>query len=131
MACFELPYALLTLYTDTPAPWSLARHPGWISLDMQEFKIQNIVGSCDAKFPIRLEGLSYSHAFFATVSFFLCLLPIWLRGQGHEQCPQAGEWRVCLPGCALQRPLRLRARLSGESIVRMGHGLQVGLCSSW
>jgi hypothetical protein len=25
-----------------------------------EFKIQNIVGSCDVKFPIRLEGLAYS-----------------------------------------------------------------------
>lgn len=31
-----------------------------------EFKIQNIVGSCDVKFPIRLEGLSYSHGNFAT-----------------------------------------------------------------
>ena len=27
-----------------------------------EFKIQNIVSSCDVKFPIRLEGLTYSHA---------------------------------------------------------------------
>eukprot|EP00122_Pirum_gemmata_P015754 Pgem_evm1s14733 len=26
-----------------------------------EFKIQNIVGSCDVKFPIRLEGLSLAH----------------------------------------------------------------------
>jgi hypothetical protein len=29
-----------------------------------EFKIQNIVGSCDVKFPIRLEGLAYSHGQF-------------------------------------------------------------------
>lgn len=29
-----------------------------------EFKIQNIVGSCDVKFPIRLEGLSNDHARF-------------------------------------------------------------------
>lgn len=29
-----------------------------------EFKIQNIVGSCDVKFPIRLEGLSNEHARF-------------------------------------------------------------------
>jgi hypothetical protein len=28
--------------------------------DVSEFKIQNIVGSCDVKFPIRLEGLAYS-----------------------------------------------------------------------
>jgi len=34
---------------------------------LQEFKIQNIVGSCDVKFPIRLEGLAYSHGYFATV----------------------------------------------------------------
>ncbi|KAK1257156.1 TATA-binding protein 2 [Acorus gramineus] len=29
-----------------------------------DFKIQNIVGSCDVKFPIRLEGLTYSHGAF-------------------------------------------------------------------
>lgn len=29
-----------------------------------EFKIQNIVGSCDVKFPIRLEGLSNEHSRF-------------------------------------------------------------------
>jgi hypothetical protein len=33
----------------------------------QDFKIQNIVGSCDAKFPIRLEGLAYSHGAFSSV----------------------------------------------------------------
>jgi transcription initiation factor TFIID TATA-box-binding protein len=31
-----------------------------------EFKIQNIVGSCDVKFPIRLEGLAYSHGEFSS-----------------------------------------------------------------
>jgi transcription initiation factor TFIID TATA-box-binding protein len=39
-----------------------------------EFKIQNIVGSCDVKFPIRLEGLAYSHGQFSSyepeVGFF-------------------------------------------------------------
>lgn len=35
---------------------------------MQDFKIQNIVGSCDVKFPIRLEGLAYSHGAFSSVS---------------------------------------------------------------
>ena len=34
----------------------------------QEFKLQNIVGSCDVKFPIRLEGLSYAHGIFSSVS---------------------------------------------------------------
>lgn len=31
-----------------------------------EFKIQNIVGSCDVKFPIRLEGLANSHSRFCS-----------------------------------------------------------------
>lgn len=31
-----------------------------------EFKIQNMVGSCDVKFPIRLEGLVMSHAQFSS-----------------------------------------------------------------
>lgn len=35
----------------------------------QEFKLQNIVGSCDVKFPIRLEGLAYSHGIFSSVCF--------------------------------------------------------------
>jgi hypothetical protein len=34
----------------------------------KEFKIQNIVGSCDVKFPIRLEGLAFSAAMFSSVS---------------------------------------------------------------
>ncbi|XP_066320792.1 TATA-box-binding protein-like [Miscanthus floridulus] len=32
---------------------------------MQDFKIQSIVGSCDVKFPIRLEGLALSSGTFA------------------------------------------------------------------
>ncbi|XP_047096181.1 TATA-box-binding protein 2-like isoform X2 [Lolium rigidum] len=32
----------------------------------KEFTIQNIVASCDVKFPIRLEGLAYSHGAFAS-----------------------------------------------------------------
>ncbi|KAJ3330534.1 TATA-box-binding protein [Blyttiomyces sp. JEL0837] len=31
-----------------------------------DFKIQNIVGSCDVKFPIRLEGLAYDHGHFSS-----------------------------------------------------------------
>jgi len=36
-----------------------------------DFKIQNMVGSCDVKFPIRLEGLVLSHGQFSryTVTF--------------------------------------------------------------
>ena len=33
----------------------------------REFKIQNIVGSCDVRFPIRLEGLAYEHEDHASV----------------------------------------------------------------
>ena len=29
--------------------------------------MQNMVASCDVKFPIRLEGLAYAHASFANV----------------------------------------------------------------
>lgn len=36
-------------------------------LTPQEFKIQNMVGSCDVKFPIRLEGLASTHAMFCSV----------------------------------------------------------------
>uniref|UniRef100_A0A0D3B009 TATA-box binding protein n=1 Tax=Brassica oleracea var. oleracea TaxID=109376 RepID=A0A0D3B009_BRAOL len=32
----------------------------------KDFKIQNIVASCDVKFPIRLEGLAYYHHAFAS-----------------------------------------------------------------
>ncbi|XP_050871228.1 FACT complex subunit SPT16 [Lathyrus oleraceus] len=32
----------------------------------KDFKIQNIVGSCDVKFPIRLEGLACSHGAFSS-----------------------------------------------------------------
>lgn len=33
----------------------------------QDFMVQNIVASCDVKFPIRLEGLAFAHATFANV----------------------------------------------------------------
>jgi len=33
-----------------------------------DFKIQNIVGSCDVQFPIRLEGLAYAHENYSSVS---------------------------------------------------------------
>ncbi|KAI6661952.1 TATA-box-binding protein-like [Oopsacas minuta] len=32
----------------------------------KDFKIQNIVGSCDVKFPIRLEGLVFAHSQFSS-----------------------------------------------------------------
>eukprot|EP00878_Enallax_costatus_P000768 GHUV01000886.1.p1 GENE.GHUV01000886.1~~GHUV01000886.1.p1 ORF type:complete len:353 (+),score=113.09 GHUV01000886.1:316-1374(+) len=44
----------------------IVQRTGFEDVKMKEFKIQNIVGSCDVKFPIRLEGLAYSHGYFAT-----------------------------------------------------------------
>jgi transcription initiation factor TFIID TATA-box-binding protein len=35
-------------------------------IKLQEFKVQNIVGSCDVKFPISLESLSNQHTQFST-----------------------------------------------------------------
>lgn len=43
-----------------------------------DFKIQNIVGSCDIKFPIRLEGLAYSHGHFSSVSHLLTIPLIFI-----------------------------------------------------
>jgi len=42
-------------------------HHSNLPATLQDFKIQNIVGSCDVKFPIRLEGLSYTHSMFSSV----------------------------------------------------------------
>lgn len=35
-------------------------------VSFKEFKVQNMVGSCDVKFPIRLEGLASSHTVFCS-----------------------------------------------------------------
>ncbi len=35
-------------------------------IKLQDFKVQNIVGSCDVRFPISLETLSNSHQSFCT-----------------------------------------------------------------
>ena len=39
---------------------------GFEKVKLQEFKIQNIVGSCDVRFPISLEALSTAHHAFST-----------------------------------------------------------------
>jgi hypothetical protein len=64
-------------------------HP--FAVAFQEFKIQNIVGSCDVKFPIRLEGLAYSHGYFATVSRGrVYMLAGWRVLDGSERAPTVG-----------------------------------------
>lgn len=70
----------------TPALWPISSRETVLTFMLyQDFKIQNIVGSCDVKFPIRLEGLAYSHGAFSSVSrmvlcFFknLCLCMLLL-----------------------------------------------------
>jgi len=39
---------------------------GFEDAKFKDFKVQNIVGSCDAKFPIRLEGLHFKHSMFSS-----------------------------------------------------------------
>jgi len=39
---------------------------GFEDAKFKDFKVQNIVGSCDAKFPIRLEGLHFKHSLFSS-----------------------------------------------------------------
>lgn len=36
------------------------------AVSFKDFKVQNMVGSCDVRFPIRLEGLATSHARFSS-----------------------------------------------------------------
>lgn len=51
-----------------------------------EFKIQNIVGSCDVKFPIRLEGLAYSHGQFSSYEPEVRQLTFVLLFEYNAQC---------------------------------------------
>ena len=53
----------------------------------QDFKVQNIVGSTDVKFPIRLEGLAYGHAIFASVSPLFCSYQMWYQAANGFPCP--------------------------------------------
>lgn len=39
---------------------------GYASARFTEFKVQNIVASCDVNFPVRLEGLSHGHHMFCS-----------------------------------------------------------------
>lgn len=88
-----------------------------------EFKIQNMVGSCDVKFPIRLEGLAFSHGHFSSyepeVSIFLIWLFLWER-TGHADLIlalfSAVPWSHLPYGQAKGRSAHLRlwqSRLNG------------------
>ena len=68
----------------------------------KEFKIQNMVGSCDVKFPIRLEGLVLTHSQFCNYEPELfpgliyrmikpkIVLLIFVSGKVTEQVPHLG-----------------------------------------
>ena len=58
-----------------------------------DFKIQNMVGSCDVKFPIRLEGLAYKRAASLTVRV---RVRVWVRLRLRVRV----RVRVCLEGLA-------------------------------
>ena len=60
-----------------------------------EFKIQNIVGSCDVKFPIRLEGLAYSHGQFSSYEPGVCAPLCTLH---------AMFWTLVRLSCSLAKP---------------------------
>lgn len=54
-----------------------------------EFKIQNIVGSCDVKFPIRLEGLAYSHGQFSSYEPEVGIMFLFMpqpSSDGNDSC---------------------------------------------
>ena len=51
---------------DAAKKYSKAIKKVGFNVSMQDFKIQNIVGSCDVGFPISLEGLSGQHDKFST-----------------------------------------------------------------
>jgi hypothetical protein len=79
--CFRLQYAMIIKKIGyAEVLFKVSRtilNTGWLELRplrptlcLQDFKIQNIVGSCDVRFPIRLEGLNYQHGLFCSVSAF-------------------------------------------------------------
>ncbi|KAD3066477.1 hypothetical protein E3N88_34357 [Mikania micrantha] len=62
----------------------------------KDFKIQNIVGSCDVKFPIRLEGLAYSHGAFSIPPLTDCpKFRLWTSvTMGHGWQDRCVGWMV-------------------------------------
>jgi len=64
----------------------------------KEFKVQNIVGSCDVRFPIRLEGLAFGHQLFSNVRG--CALALCDMYRGY---PQAAFLGLVIAVCAHTR----------------------------
>lgn len=54
------------LSRDAAKKYSKAIKKVGFTVHLQDFKIQNIVGSCDVQFPISLEALSHEHDKFST-----------------------------------------------------------------
>lgn len=65
-----------------------------------DFKIQNMVGSCDVKFPIRLEGLVLTHQQFSRFVLFMCSVAHFCCFSPQSwwelyKCIIELKWRVC------------------------------------
>eukprot|EP01018_Ginkgo_biloba_P015577 Gb_31320 [translate_table: standard] len=69
MTCFGYWYVCKTAFTHVGSPvlqYARIIQKLGFPAHFKDFKIQNIVGSCDVKFPIRLEGLAYAHGAFSS-----------------------------------------------------------------
>ena len=65
--CMFVPVSLLLLSAAQVTKHSYATPWIHIRVLLQDFKIQNVVGSADVKFPVRLEGLAFAHSLFCSV----------------------------------------------------------------
>lgn len=83
----------------------------------KEFKIQNIVGSCDVKFPIRLEGLSFSMSMFCNYE------PEIFPGLIYRMkvCAPVGVHAVCATSHARALPAKFLAQ--GGALAHLLHWL--------
>lgn len=75
-----------------------------------EFKIQNMVGSCDVKFPIRLEGLAFSHGHFSSYEPEVGFYYYYFVSKSNTNYPLclAFPWSHIPHGQAKGRPAYLR-----------------------
>lgn len=63
---FTILWLLQGLVLDFEVPFYLLMSSLFFQAKFLDFKIQNMVGSCDVKFPIRLEGLVLTHGQFSS-----------------------------------------------------------------
>ena len=73
-----------------------------------EFKIQNMVGSCDVRFPIRLEGIACKHSHYSSYEPELFPGLIYRMVRGRDQRFRDCEREKRREGLRTKRRLRLR-----------------------